>query len=262
MHVRSRFPSLPETRRKRRLKFLTTLVVLLLLVLLFLAGPVRTAALSYRTGVIEAARITVVNLLKGPVRVGLQIGHLDAQLHPEEHASLRWNFGGHSAGIDEVDVNIAVAAELRELLEMAGVTVELLPASVPPHYSADAILSLHADSVEDPARSGYKSSHFEPVRNGRDELLKQHVDEVYLRGSGLRDDSLNTSGTMIGYYAFNPEFRHSVNPRSPALLVEMGYISHPGDRAFLLEPARPAALLAEGVLEYLSAIRRVPPGGY
>lgn len=249
--------SQPDSRRRQRL-LLGGLSFILLLVLLILIGPVRRHALEYQVGVLEAGRAAAINLLKGPVRVGIQIGHLDAYLHPEEHAALRWNTGGHSGGIDELDVNRAVAAELTLLLEAAGVQVDLLPASVPVHYSADAILSLHADSVDDEWRNGYKSAYFEPARNPADPLLKQFIDAVYLDGSGLADDSLNTSGTMIHYYAFNPGYDHSVNPRSPALLVEMGYISNPDDRRFLLEPAAPAALLAEGLLAYLTDIGRVP----
>ncbi len=240
-----------------RLLAITTIVLTVLLAVL--AGPVRTTALRYGTGAAEAARIAVVNTLKGPVRVGVQIGHLDAHLHPEEHAALRFNTGGHAAGLDELTVNMSVAEELSALLEAAGVTVDLLPASVPVHYSADAVVSLHADSVADDWRSGYKSSFFEPQRNSSDPLLKEHIDSVFLAGSGLRDDSLNTSGTMIHYYAFNPAYRHSVNPRSPALLVEMGYISNSADRRFLLQPGLPAQLIADGLLSFLRAQKRLPP---
>lgn len=238
---------------------LAVLTVLLALFLLLLAGPVRNTARTYNTGALAAARIMTVNLLKGPVRVGIQVGHLDADQHAEEHAELRWNTGGHAAGIDELDVNMAVAAELAVLLESAGVEVELLPARVPVHYSADAIVSVHADSVLDEGRNGYKSAYFEPLRNGHDVLLKELMDAAWLPASGLTDDSSNTSSAMFRYYAFNPAFRHSVNPSSPALLVEMGYISNPGDRQFLSDPARPARLLAEGLTAFLRQIGRLPP---
>ena len=250
----------PESRRLKRLRFLGSLVLVLSAALLILAGPVRSHALKYQVGVLEAGQIAMVNLLKGPVRVGIQVGHLDAHLHAEEHAALRWNTGGHAAGLDELEINVAVASELRRMLEAAGLQVDLLPASVPVQYSADAIVSLHADSVNDDWRNGYKSSYFEPVRTPLDELLKEHVDAVYLHGSNLADDSHNISGTMIHYYAFNPRYRHSVNPRSPALLVEMGYISNHDDRRFLLEPERPAALIAEGLIAYLTEVGRMPPG--
>jgi len=39
----------------------------------------------------------------------------------------------------------------------------------------------------------------------------------------------------------------------------MGYLSHPLDRAWLDDPGRPAAAIAEGVLGYLAAIDRWHP---
>lgn len=240
----------------------TGLVVALVILgslLVLLAWPLRTTAQSYRTGYLQASRIALVNLLKGPVRVGIQVGHLNAQDHPEEHRDLRWNFGGHARGVDELEVNLEVADRVSKLLQQAGVQVELLPASVPALYSADAVISIHADSVEDPDRRGYKSAYFEPARNSLDPLLKEHMDREFLAGSGLADDSLNTSGSMIRYYAFNPRYHHRVSSRSPALLVEMGYISNATDLAFLQQPQRPAELIAQGVIAFLTDIQRLPP---
>lgn len=227
-----------------------------------LAWPLRTTAQRYGVDYLQASRIATVNLLKGPVRVGLQIGHLDARDHPEEHRDLRWNFGGHAAGVNEVDINEAVAGRVKTLLEDAGVQVELLPASIPPFYSADAVISLHADSVDNSSRNGYKSAYFEPARNSLDALLKEHMDRIYLAGSGLADDSANTSSSMYRYYAFNPAYRHRVHTGSPALLVEMGYISNSRDLAFLQQAQRPAELIAAGVIAFLTDIQRLPPGGH
>lgn len=236
-----------------------------MLAALLLAGtvlavqPLRAAARTWQAGLPETAVILLRNTLKGPVRVGIQIGHLEAHLHADEHAELRFNTGGHAGGVDELDVNASVALELAALLREAGITVDVLPARMPVHYTADAIISLHADSVLDPERNGYKSAHYEPLRNSADPLLKRFLDEAYLEGSGLADDSHNTSSGMTGYYAFNPTDRHAANPRSPALLVELGYISSARDRAFLLQPERPAALLHAGITGYLVAAKRLPP---
>lgn len=238
---------------------LTATLFSLLLLLTVIVSPLRSTALAYGAGPLEAARIMLVNLLKGPVRVGIQVGHLQAADHPEEHRDLRWNFGGHYAGVNEVDINLAVALELQELLEARGVTVDLLPASVPVSYSADAFISVHADSVDDPARNGYKSAHFEPERNQLDAVLKRYIDAAYLAGSPLADDALNVSSSMIRYYAFNPVYRHRINTRTPALLVELGYISNPADRAFLQEAAQPASLIAHGLIAFLQEIGRLAP---
>lgn len=185
-------------------------------------------------------------------RVGLQVGHWRADAHPEELARLRWSTGGHAAGVDEVDVNAAVARALRERLRAAGVRVDLLTATVPPGYRADLLVSLHADASGDPGRRGYKSAHFHPPRSPREPVLKRALDEAYLAASGLPTDEHNVSGNMLHYYAFNHRrYRHAAHPETPALIVELGYLSHPVDRGYLTEASGPAEALARGILTYL-----------
>lgn len=199
----------------------------------------------------------LANRLAGPVRVGLQVGHLDAAAQPDELANLRFNTGGHANGIDEVDVNLAVAEALHRRLLAHGFEVDLLPATVPPGYAADLVLSIHADSSLDPHRSGYKSAHFMPARNPREAVLKVAVDRAMFRATGLPDDDRNVSGNMLYYYAFNSgRFRHAVSPRTPALLVELGYLSNATDLRLLRQPDLLAEALEEGVLRYLSDIYR------
>ncbi len=250
-------PAPPGTRQRTTLLALLTLSVVFLALLL---GPVRSTAALYRVGPADAAYVWLRNTLKGPVRIGVQVGHDAASEQPEELAGLRQNTGGHFASLDELTVNRAVAADLQAILEPRGIAVELLPATIPVRYSADLVVSLHADSVDDTARNGYKSAHFEPARNALEPLLKEIIDRVYLEGSGLRDDSINTSGAMYYYYAFNNvPYRHTVNPRTPALIVELGYISNAADRRFLTDSDEPARLLAEGIVQFLEETRRVPP---
>ncbi len=212
-------------------------------VLVYRAGPVRWLA----------------NRLKGPVRVGLQVGHLDAGQQPDELAALRYSTGAHHAGLDEVTVNAAVVEALAERLRARGAVVDVLNATVPPAYRADLVLAVHADSNLDLTRSGYKSAHFWPARNPAEPLLKLSVDRAVLGGTGLADDDANVSGNMFEYYAFNSgRFEHSVSRRTPALLVELGYLSNPGDRETLLRPDALAAALERGVVTYLRATGRVP----
>jgi N-acetylmuramoyl-L-alanine amidase len=200
----------------------------------------------------------VRNALVGPPRIGVQVGHLDPHAHPDELASLRWNTGGHAGGLDEVDVNRNVAEALAARLRALGVQVDLLPATVPPGYRADAVISIHADSSVDPERRGYKSAHFEPARNALEQELKRFVDAAYLSASGLPDDDRNTTGNMFHYYAFNHlRFEHSVARSTPALLVELGYLSHPDDRSYLSTPEQPAAAIAEGLAAYLRSQGRL-----
>lgn len=187
-------------------------------------------------------------------RVGLQVGHWAAGSHPEELARFRWNTGGHADGLDEVDVNQEVAAALRDRLRNDGVRVDVLPAALPPGYRADVLLSIHADVSDDPSRRGYKSAHFRPARNRGEPELKSHVDAAFLSASGLPSDARNVTGNMLRYYAFDHRrYRHAAHRATPALIVELGYLSHGADRAYLGDPARPADALADGVLAFLRA---------
>jgi N-acetylmuramoyl-L-alanine amidase len=245
--------------------------VLLLATLLSLAGTwawlERVAATPERLAAAEAGlpaepsawtRLHVS--LAGPPRVAIQIGHLDAHAHPDELARLRISTGGRAAGISEVDVNRAVAQALAADLRRAGVRVELLPATVPPRYRADLLLSIHADANADPTRRGYKSAHPEPPRNRREPWLQRAVDAAYLSAAPLPHDASNVTGAMIHYYAFaHHRVRHAAHPATAGLIVELGYLSHAGDRAWLSRPEDPAAALADGVLGYLAAIDRWHP---
>lgn len=199
------------------------------------------------------------NRLKGQVRVGLQVGHLSAADQPEELAVLRYSTGAHYGGLDEVSVNAAVVEALAARLRARGALVDVLPATVPVRYRADLVLSVHADANEDETRNGYKSAHFWPERNAREPLLKVLIDRAVASGTGLADDDRNVSGNMFGYYAFNDRrFRHAVAPGTPALLVELGYLSSSADRRLLTRPEALAAALEEGVAAYLKAVGRVP----
>jgi hypothetical protein len=201
---------------------------------------------------------SIRNQILGPVRIGIQIGHLYAQEQPDELAALRTSTGAAVNGVTEVGINQAVANHLRTTLEAEGFMVDLIPATIPPGYRADLFISLHADSSPDPSRRGYKSAHWRTPRNPREPVLKDFIDEAYFYYTGLPDDHNNVSGAMLGYYGFNHQrFRHAVHPRTPAIIVEMGYISNPQDLAFLRDPVNPAFALKRGILAYLEAEGRI-----
>jgi N-acetylmuramoyl-L-alanine amidase len=200
----------------------------------------------------------LLNTVKGPVRVGLQIGHFEVSNHPEELANLRYNTGASVGGINEVDMNLIVAQTLRDMLQNEGIVVDLIPATVPPKYKADVFVSLHADSSEDPERRGYKSAVFRFERNKQDALLKQMIDKNYFYFSGLPDDDNNVSGSMLEYYAFNHQrFKHALHRKTPAIIVEMGYLSNAADLDFMEDPVNPAYALKIGILSYLREVGRI-----
>jgi hypothetical protein len=93
----------------------------------------------------------------GPPVVALQVGHWKNSELPDEFERLREAGGGTSGGGKaEWEVGLAIAEQAAELLRAKGIAVEILPATVPPGFWADALISIHADGNVDPAVSGYK----------------------------------------------------------------------------------------------------------
>ncbi len=229
-----------------RRQILLLALVLSLLLLLWL---------SIQQGFWQDLWTQITEGLDGKVRIGIQIGHLDVSNHPHELENLRYNTGGVSGDRSELEVNKAVAYVLRDMLESEGLLVDILPATVPKKYRADIFISLHADSSPDPDRRGYKSAYYKYLRNNQDPILKTHIDKDYFYFSGLPDDDMNVSGSMLEYYAFNHQrFRHALAKRTPAILVEMGYISNETDWEFLKDPVNPAYALKMGILTYLEEV--------
>ncbi len=210
----------------------------------------------------RAAARQVLFVALGPPRVGVQIGHDGVEAHPDELGHLRGNTGGFALGRSELSVNRAVAAALKGQLEAHGVAVDLLRATPPAGYHADLVLSLHTDSLDAEVaadRRGYKSAHFRPPRSPLEPRLKRLVDANYLRATQLPDDAANTTSAMSEYYAFNfRRYQASVHPATPALIVELGYLSSPADAALLGKPRRVAEGLSSGVVAFLQSRNRLP----
>lgn len=212
---------------------------------------------AYRTAVRQTLLVAL-----GPPRVGVQIGHDGVAAHPDELGHLRGNTGGFALGRSELSVNRGVAAALKRRLKAQGVAVDLLRATPPAGYTADLVLALHTDSLAPDVargRTGYKSAHFEPPRSPLESRLKRLVDASYLRATGLPDDTANVTSAMREYYAFNfRRYAHTVHPATPALIVELGYLSSPHDAALLRRPERVAGALTGGVVQFLQSRNRLP----
>ncbi|MEI9966882.1 MAG: N-acetylmuramoyl-L-alanine amidase [Candidatus Moraniibacteriota bacterium] len=93
---------------------------------------------------------------EGPYRVALQVGHWNAKEAPEEQKGLRQTTGGSYGNFTEWEVALRIAQETEALLEAEGVTVDILPTTIPPNYWADAFVSIHADGNTNSTISGYK----------------------------------------------------------------------------------------------------------
>ncbi len=169
-------------------------------------------------------------------------------------AVLREQRGGVGGGVAEVNVTLPVVRELTNLLAARGVTVDVLPATVPPGYRADLFLAVHCDVNNDPAMRGYKlaRSWNSPVAALDDQFIAT-MGARYAAATGLPRDPLITRA-MSGYYAFNGEdYRHAIAAGTPAAIVELGFLTNVEDRQLLVSrPDLVAAALADGILRFLT----------
>jgi hypothetical protein len=188
-----------------------------------------------------------------PVRVGLQVGHWKNDEVPEELKRLKGNTGSSGGGKSEWEVNYEIAMQTKALLEKQGITVDILPATVPEKYWADVFISIHADGSTDRNTSGYKAAT--PRRDlteNADELLTS-VENAYQEATGLKKDP-NISRNMKGYYAFGWwRYDHAVHPMTTSLILETGFLTNSSDRKILIDnPQLSAQGLADGIITYLS----------
>jgi hypothetical protein len=195
-------------------------------------------------------------------RVGLQIGHLRIEELPEDQERLRTQTGGVAGGYREVDINYAVVERVAALLLAQGVAVDILPATVPKDYLADAFVAVHCDATPDgnPAIRGYKLARYrESVIPERDDALVEAIGAAYGAAIGLPLDP-NISRAMTGYYAYNQRrFVTTISPQTPSTIVELGFLTNPADRAALVGRQDAIAVaLADGILRFLAAAGKLP----
>jgi N-acetylmuramoyl-L-alanine amidase len=116
------------------------------------------------------------------------VGHLRSDELPEELARLRASTGARWGSVTEAELNLAVANRVKPLLEAQGVVVDLLPATVPPGYDADAFIAIHADGSSSPAARGWKLAT--PWRTSAVSRALMHaVAAAYGPATGLPQDS-------------------------------------------------------------------------
>lgn len=190
----------------------------------------------------------------GPPRVGVQIGHWQNYQVPEELSGLTRNGSGAvGGGVTELQLVEAIGRALQVQLEAEGVVVDLLPATVPIDYYADAFVSIHADGNANTAVRGYKIAGPRYDFSGQSEALATALTNAYGVITGLPEDD-NITRRMSGYYAFNwRRYDHALHPLTPAAIVETGFVTNPTDRALLLnEPERVARAIAAGLFDFLA----------
>lgn len=181
------------------------------------------------------------------VNVAIQAGHWKAAELPEPLARLRTSTGANGGGRNEAQVTLDIAQRVATLLRAKGLTVEVLPATVPTGYKADLFISLHADGSASTAARGYKvSTRWRSEVAALDALLVQSVDTGYAKVTGMPQNGSITRA-MRGYYAYSTyrgeEYR--LGATTPAAILEMGFMSNAADRAVMFNKPD---LVARGVV--------------
>ncbi len=190
----------------------------------------------------------------GPRRVGIQAGHWKMAEVPDEMARLAGQTGTSAAGFVEWQVNLDIAGRVAARLQAQRIAVDILPATVPEGYLADAFISLHADGDRSGLDRGYKAAHGSR-RGPYEPRLVTAIIEEYGRTTGL-PWLPGVSRNMTGYYAFAwGRLRSTVAPHVPAAILEMGFLTNAEDRAMLVgQPERVADGIARGIMRFLEEV--------
>jgi len=188
-----------------------------------------------------------------PWRVGIQAGHWKIDELPAEQVRLRGDTGAQWGALREADVNLAIARQVAVQLEKAGIIVDLLPATVPLEYDADAFVAIHADDGGGSREAGWKVAS--PWRSSEaSRRLRDSVAYAYALTTGLPSDRYGVSFNMRGYYAFSwTRFFHAVAPSTPAAIIETGFLTSASDRRIIVDdPDRAARGISLGIIMFLS----------
>ena len=189
--------------------------------------------------------------LEGPWVVAVQPGHWQIQQLPQELARLRTNTGAAYGSVWEADINKSVVDTLIPKLEAEGWTVLLVPATLPPGLRADAFLSIHADSSNRTQDRGWKLAP--PWRSSpASRSLAEELNGSFSEEPGLEQDADGVTINMRGYFGFNyRRFQHSISPYTPSVLIELGFISNPTERALMTtKPEYFADIILRGLKTY------------
>jgi N-acetylmuramoyl-L-alanine amidase len=140
------------------------------------------------------------------------------------------------------------------LLSQASIRVDLIPATVPADYRADAFIAIHADANADKSLSGDKAAR---ATNSaiplNDDALLSVVSNSYQAVTGLSWHAKTITQNMLEYYAFDQRMSHSVDPSTPSIILEMGFLTNANDNRLLTtQPDVLAQAVALGILSFLA----------
>jgi hypothetical protein len=214
-------------------------------------------------GALSLAALVAPRTVEPPVakaagwRVGLQAGHWLAAEMPDEMSRLRVQTGTYGGGWNEWELALDVAERAARRLQNAGVEVDILPATIPPGYRADAFVAIHADGDASGRFSGFKLARASrSIIPETDDRFVEIMTDTYSAATGLPWDNRISRG-MLGYYAFaSHRFRHAIAAGTPAVILEMGFMTNGHDLNVMLgDRETVAAGVSRGVYRFLEETR-------
>lgn len=175
------------------------------------------------------------------------------------------------AGTKEKDVVLAVSKILEaDLIEMGAevrmtrsTDVEVAPGAslrddlkarvdMANQWPADLFISVHANSAENSAAKGTETFHAVQASD-RSKTLAKLLQKSMIDDVGLNDRGVKASN----FYVIK-------NTKMPATLVELGFLSNPGEEQVLASPAMQVVFghaLSKGVADYFAVEAHVKPDG-
>lgn len=134
-------------------------------------------------------------------------------------------------GLEEVTINLDVASRVVAILQSEGYEAELLPefSESLVGYQADAFVSIHTDSCDIPAASGFKVARVagSAIPEEEDRLVACLRREYHL-ASGLSFHENSITFDMTLYHAFG-----EIDPMTPGAIIELGFMD--ADRELLID---------------------------
>lgn len=177
------------------------------------------------------------------------------------------------AGTLEKDITLAIALELDKILRAAGFATvmtrtddaDLVGDQSVPHRqradliaraelvntsNADVLVSLHANSFENPSLRGAQTFHYEGDDGGW--RLALHVQNALVRNLAPNNRRVASA-----------DFRILNDVNVPAVVVEAGFLTNPDEERLLNDgdyQKRVAQAVADGIVAFLQEQRRLRPG--
>jgi N-acetylmuramoyl-L-alanine amidase len=177
------------------------------------------------------------SLTPSPLKVGIVAGHWQS------------DSGAVCAdGLEEVTINLDVAARTVAILQHEGYNAELLAefSDKLKGYRADAFVSIHVDSCDVPEASGFKVARvLASAIPEKEDRLVACLSQEYSRSTGLRFHKDSITFDMTAYHAFR-----EIDPETPGAIIELGFMA--ADRELLTDHSYEVAQgVARGIACFL-----------